>query len=126
MLRGNLTYANADAGLTAIAENNVLITADSPMNMTLNGIFIAQDGAFGRNYYTGCPAAFEPRGTLTITGTTVSNRRTGTRWVNGCGSGDDAGYQVRIDSFDRRLATDPPPFTPITSSDYEFVDWREQ
>lgn len=126
MLPGNITYADEDAGLTVIAENNVLITANSPDDMRLNGIFIAQEGAFGRNFYTGCPSQYEPRDSLTIYGTTVSNRRTGTRWVNGCGSGRDAGYQSRVDAYDRRLATDPPPFTPIISSDYEFVDWREE
>jgi hypothetical protein len=91
--------------------------------MTLNGIFVAQGGAFGRNLYS-CPGTYEPKGTLTILGTTVSNLRTGTRWVNGCSSGD-AGYQTRIDAYDRNLSTDPPPFTPQTSTDYQFVDWRE-
>lgn len=123
-LPDNITYKDITAGLTVIAENDVLITADSPSTMTLNGIFIAQGGAFGRNYY-GCPSSYEPRTTLTLHGTTVSNKRTGTKWVGGCPSGD-AGYQTRIDSYDRTLATDPPPFTPLLSTDYQFVDWRDQ
>jgi hypothetical protein len=44
----------------------------------------------------------------------------------GCGSGSDAGFQTRIDSYDRRIATDPPPFTPVVSTDYQFVDWKEE
>lgn len=125
-LKGNITYGATDGtdGLTLIAEHDILITPDSPSTMTLNGIFVAQGGAFGRNLYS-CSGSYEPKGTLTILGTTVSNKRTGTKWVNGCGSGDDGGYQTRIDAFDRKLATDPPAFTPIVSSDYEFVDWRE-
>jgi hypothetical protein len=127
MLPGNITYTTSDgsAGLTLMAENNILITPDSPNNMNINGIFIAQGGAFGRNLYD-CPSSFEPRGTLTMYGTTVSNKRTGTRWVNGCGSGSDAGYQSRVDTYDRKLSTNPPPFTPYTSSDYTFVDWRQK
>lgn len=135
-LKNNISYATNDGsdGLTLIAERNILITPDSPQNMSVNGIFVAQGGAFGRNLYgtynnsgrrTGCDSRYEPRGTLTILGSTISNKRTGTRWMNGCASGD-AGYQTRIDSFDRTLANDPPPFTPITSTDYKFVDWREQ
>jgi hypothetical protein len=137
MLPGNITYAATDGsdGLTVIAENNVLITPNSPYNMTLNGIFVAQGGAFGRNFYwrnstgpgSGCSTVYEPRGQLTILGTTVSNLRTGTQWIGpNCGSGQGAGYDVRIDAFDRKLSTDPPPFTPQTSSDFEFVEWREQ
>ncbi len=126
MLPGNLTYAATDGtdGLTLIAEKNILITPNAPATLTLNGVFIAQGGAFGRNLYS-CPSSYEPRGTLTILGTTVSNLRTGTQWINGCG-GSDAGYQVRIDAFDRKLSTDPPPFTPNTSTDYQFVDWRQE
>lgn len=132
-LNGNLQYGAYDGtdGLTLIAENDVLVGPNAPTTMTLNGIFIAQAGAFGRNLYlnsgrTDCNASYEPKGTLTILGTTVSNKRTGTKWMNGCGAGSDAGYQNRIDSYDRRIATDPPPFTPNVSTDYQFVDWREE
>lgn len=127
MLPDNITYTSntGASGLTVIAENDILITPDSPSTMTLNGIFIAQGGAFGRNLYD-CPSAFEPRGTLTLHGTTVSNKRTGTKWMNGCGGGSDAGYQTRIDSYDRLLSTSPPPFTPFTGSDFKFVDWRQK
>jgi hypothetical protein len=126
VLLNNIVYSAYDgtAGLTLVAEGNMLISPQSPTNMTLNGIFIAQTGAFGRNLYD-CPSSYEPKSTLTILGTTVSNKRTGTKWINGCG-GSDAGYQTRTDAYDRRLATDPPPFTPYTSTDYVFVDWREK
>jgi hypothetical protein len=128
MLRNNITYTGVGTGLTLIAQNDVLITADSPAVMVLNGIFIAQTGAFGRNYYgNNCSGTYEPRTSLTIHGTTVSYKRTGTRWQNGCNGGSsDAGYQSRVDGFDRALATDPPPFTPVLTTDYQFVDWREQ
>lgn len=124
LLPNNITYANSSAGLTVIAANDILITGDSPTDMTLNGVFVAEGGAFGRNYY-GCPSSYEPRGTLTLHGTTVSNKRTGTKWAGGC-PGGDAGYQTRIDSYDRTLASDPPPFTPSISTDYQFIDWKER
>ncbi len=132
VLHGNITYASTDGsdGLTIIGQHDILIAPDSPTDMTLNGTFIAQSGAFGRNYYYypsgGCNGLYEPRGTLTIFGTTVSNLRTGTAWINGCGNGSNAGYQKRIDAFDRQNSTDPPPFTPTTSTQWQFVDWRQQ
>ncbi|HEX7651375.1 MAG TPA: hypothetical protein VF439_01500 [Candidatus Paceibacterota bacterium] len=129
ILRGNIQYASSDGtdGLTVIAENDVLISADSPQNMTADGLFVAQNGAFGRNLYD-CPSSYEPRGTLTILGSTVSNKRTGTKWIGTglCGSAGTAGYQTRIDAFDRKLSTDPPPFTPNVSTDFELLDWRQQ
>ena len=133
VLRGNITYAstNGTDGLTVIGAKNILIAPDSPQNMTLNGIFVAQSGAFGRNYYRyarngGCDGTYEPRGTLTILGTTVSNLRTGTAWSNGCGSGSNAGYQTRIDAFDRQNVTNSPPFTPVVSTLWQFVDWQQK
>jgi hypothetical protein len=126
VLENNITYGATDGsdGLTVIAQNDVLIAPDAPNTMTVNGVFVAQGGAFGRNFY-GCSSSYEPRGTLTIFGSTVSNKRTGTKWVNACGS-SDAGYQTRIDAFDRKLSTDPPPFTPTISTVYQFVDWRQK
>jgi hypothetical protein len=126
VLHGNITYAANDGsdGLTVIGAQDVLIAPDAPQNLTLNGIFVAQSGAFGRNLYS-CPGSYEPRSTLTIIGTTVSNLRTGTRWVNGC-SNSDGGYQTRIDAFDRQNSTNPPPFTPTTSTQWQFVDWQQK
>src|SRR5262249_49073316 len=67
-LRGNLQYGVADGtdGLTAIAENNVLVAPNAPSDTTLNGIFIAQSGAFGRNLYltssrSDCNSTYEPK-----------------------------------------------------------------
>ncbi len=130
-ITGNITYAKADGsdGLTLISDHDILIAPNAPTDLTLNGIFVAQGGAFGMNLYA-CPGPYEPKGTLTIHGSTISNARTGTQWENGCwswyGGYSNAGYLSRIDSFDRTLANDPPPFTPVLSSDYTFVDWRQE
>lgn len=130
-LPGNITYTNTSgiSGLTVISQNDILITPDSPQNMTLNGVFIAQGGAFGRNLYDCNESPYNIEGTLTIHGTTVSNKRTGTKWTYsgfGCGNNQISGYTTRTDSFDRQLSTNPPPFTPAISTQYEFVDWRQQ
>jgi hypothetical protein len=126
VLKNNVQYSAYDGtkGFTLISAGDILVAPDSPSDMTLNGIFVAQGGAFGRNLYS-CPSSYEPRGTLTILGTTVSNLRTGTKWMNGCG-GSDAGYQTRIDAFDRQNAGNPPPFTPTLSTQWQFVDWQQQ
>ena len=124
-IRNNITYASSGAGLTVIAANNILIAPNVPNTLTLNGVFIAQGGSFGMNAYA-CNSGYATKtGSLTILGTTVSNKRTGTQWTSTCG-GYNKGFQTRVDSYDRNLAGDPPPFTPVVSDDFRFIDWREQ
>lgn len=132
ILNGNLTYANTTSGITAIAQHNVLVGLQTPNVMTINGVFIAQNGRFGRNHYTasgsyGLPSSLDPfvtRSTLNTNGSVVSNGRVGTKWTSG--SVFISGYSQRYDSYDRALAEFPPAFTPTVSDDYEFVKWSDQ
>ena len=126
-VRNNVQYVTGGGtdGLTVLAEHNVLIAPDAPNSMTMHGIFIAQDGAFGMNAYSCGSGNATKTGTLTILGTTVSNKRTGTKWSSSCGA-YNKGYQTRVDSYDNNLAYDPPPFTPTISDDYTFIRWREE
>lgn len=133
----NITYASNDgtSGLTIIAEDSVLIPLNVPSTMTIRGIFVAQSGHFGRNFYaTGSSygqyavpseyASYVLRTQLTTQGTVVSNQRTGTSW--NCSGTICSGFQSRIDAYDQLQATAPPPFTPSSTTDYRFVLWREQ
>jgi hypothetical protein len=134
ILNSNLTYTTNDGsvGLTAIAEQSVRIPLVSPDVMTVRGIFVAQSGYLGRNYYeqggtNGVPSAYNSyvtQSSLTTIGTVVSNLRVGTQWT--CGSTFCSGYSDRTDAYDRLLAFSPPPFTPHASTDYQFMLWREQ
>lgn len=138
ILNSNITYANATSGLLAIGEKDVLVGLVVPDTMTLNGIFVAQNGRFGRNHYCqgecdafhggseGLPGALDPydkRSTLTVNGTIVSNGREGTKWTSGAVY--LSGFNLRNNSYDRRLVSDPPPLTPNVSDTYEFIEWRE-
>jgi len=124
-LKGNITYAsnNGTDGFTLIAAHSVLITADSPYNMTLYGVYIAQSGAWGRNGYY--KAAYSLRGTLTTIGSAVSALQAATTYV-GNGGKIVSGYKSTVDYPDQRLATNPPPFTPVLSPEYQFVSWRQK
>ncbi len=131
ILNGNITYANATSGLLAIGEEDVLAGLTVPDDMTLNGIFIAQNGRFGRNHYTtsgtqdvdSAHDSYVMRDSLTVNGTIVSNGREGTKWTN---SGVYiSGFNTRTNSYDRALVSNPPPLTPEVSDTYEFIEWRE-
>ncbi len=119
VLEGNLEYKDSDGsdGILLFSQSYILIPEYSPQNMRLDGIFVAQEGSFGRSYYSN-----NFRDTLTINGTIVSNDRVGTSW--GCPY-FCSGYAHRINSYDRFLRDAPPPFTPRLSDKFKYIQWRE-
>ncbi len=131
ILNDNITYTHSDgtSGLTLVAENSILIPLLSPNDMEINGIFIAQKGHFGRNHYNTWYTPYSywsyiTRNTLEMHGSVVSNGRVGTSWS--CGGSFCSGYSARENTYDRKLAVDPPPLTPFVSDDYRFIEWREE
>lgn len=129
IIQGNIDYTalNGNDGLTAIAEEDILIPAVSPDDLLVRGIYIAQTGHFGRNYYD-AGVGYNPddayKNSFTMSGTVVSYGRVGTKWD--CGGVYCSGYNTRSSSYDRTQAKDPPPLTPYTSDTYMFIDWREE
>lgn len=132
ILNDDITYTTASSGLLAIAEEDVLVGLVVPDDMELNGIFVAQNGHFGRNYYKTSGSydvlsshnGYVTRDTLTMHGTVVSNGRVGTKWS--CGGSYCSGFQTRYNSYDRDLVDNPPPLAPNTSDDFKFLEWREE
>jgi hypothetical protein len=136
VLNDNITYNDTDSGLLAIAEDDVDVGLEVPNNMTANGIFIAQNGRFGRNHYcencwngwtnVGLPWSLDPfviRNRLTRFGSVVSNGRVGTQWTS---SGlTISGFSNRDTSFDANQVDNPPPLTPETSDVFIFDSWRQ-
>src|SRR3989344_9549602 len=123
-LRNNIVYASNDGsdGLTVIAERNVLIPLVVPDTMEIHGVFVAQSGHYGRDFFTNSTswssqyrvgsayASYVLQNQLTTVGTVVSNGRTGTAWSSG--GSTTSGFQQRFDYYDQLLAFSPPPFTP--------------
>ena len=126
-LQGSIEYASSSQvdGLTIISQNNLLIGLYSPNIMSIKGIFVAQNGFFGRNYYP-C-SKYSPyciRDKLTITGSIVSSGRVGTQWTNQGGQ-VISGYLNRETYVDPNLLYNPPIFTPFLSSEFKIVKWEE-
>lgn len=129
IIQSNINYTALDGtdGLTAIAEYSVLLPLVVPDDLELRGIFVAQNGYFGRNLYPCWYSPYDKRDSLETNGTIVSSGRVGTKWGYsgaGCGSGQWSGYDERENLYDRNLATDPPPLTPFVSDDFRFIEWR--
>lgn len=132
ILNNDITYTNSTAGLLAIAEEDVLVGLVVPDDMELNGIFIAQNGHFGRNHYKTSGTedvlsihdSYVKRDSLTMHGSIVSNGRVGTKWS--CGGAYCSGFDTRYNSYDRDLVDNPPPLTPHVSDTYSFIEWQEE
>jgi hypothetical protein len=120
VLPDNIEYTTLDGsdGLGVISQTNILISPDSPDVMELKGIFVAQQGRFGRNYYL-----FNIKDSLEIYGSIVSNDRVGTSWS--AGSWIVSGYLKRENYIDPKLVYNPPPFIPSVSSDFKILEWEE-
>ncbi len=120
VLPANITYASGGDtdGLAILAEENVLIGPQSPNDMELHAIIVAQKGRFGRNHYTG-----NYRNSLEIYGSIISNGRVGTQWTSG--GVMISGYAQRETYFDQNQVYSPPPFIASMSDDYKIVSWRE-
>ena len=120
ILPASITYSSygGSDGLALIAERNALIAPQSPDNMELHAIIVAQKGRFGRNHY---PDNF--RNTLSIYGSVISNGRVGTKWTSG--GQMVSGYAQRYTYFDQSQVYNPPPFVAHMSSDFKIVSWEE-
>ncbi len=135
IIPGNITYAHNDYtdGLTAIGEHSVLIALNSPDVMTLQGVFVADKGHFGRNRYTtngvhAVPGAYSSditRTSIAIDGTYASPGSVTLKWTDSNGA-FISGYSTETDAHDGLLGENPPPFTPETADDFRLLDWRIQ
>lgn len=125
-LQGNINYVRGSEldGLIVIAQRNNLIGLYSPDIMELRGIFIAQNGFFGRNHYP-CNkySSHCLREKLEIFGSITSNGRVGTQWISG--SQIVSGYLKRESYFDSNLVYNPPPFAPYIEPDFKIIKWEE-
>ncbi|MFH1036754.1 MAG: hypothetical protein V1756_01635 [Patescibacteria group bacterium] len=120
VLTNDINYTTLDGtdGLALIGERNILIGPQSLDKLELRGIFVAQNGRFGRNHY---PNNFRDK--LEIYGSIVSKGRVGTQWV--AGGHIISGYTQRESYFDMNLIYNPPSFVPHVDPDFMIIDWNE-
>ncbi|MFQ5454196.1 MAG: hypothetical protein ACE5D6_08425, partial [Candidatus Zixiibacteriota bacterium] len=124
-LDGSIEYTVKDGsdGLVLMSQNNNLIGLYVPDNMALEGVFLAQTGHFGRNYYSSSYSPYYKRQKLEMYGSVVSNGRVGTKWS--CSGIYCSGFKKRENTYDPGLSFNPPPFLPATTEKFEFKEWEE-
>lgn len=123
ILSDNILYEDSDGsdGLTVVSEGNVLIPRNAPEYMEIDGIFMAQKGAFLMPWFR---SGNRQKEQLTVFGTAVSNGQPVTQW--GCGGGTcTSGFNKQVNIYNPSLVADAPPLTPKVSDEYEFITWEE-
>ena len=120
---GNIGYATTDGttGLTAIAEHAVRFANKVPNDISIRGVFIAQNGFYGRFFYaySSPSTSYNIRNSLILNGSIVSKLRASVWYGN-------SGFQNRYTTYDRLQAFTPAPFTPSARVDYGYVLWHEE
>jgi len=130
-IKGNLDYTTLDGSdsLALIADGNILITRgcqDNESQIILRGVFVAQDGYFGRRGYKKGPASERIRDKLINYGTIVSKIRGEVTYLSGETMDTIfSGFKEWDTYFDAKLARDPPPLLPYVSEELEIISWEE-
>jgi hypothetical protein len=126
IIKNNLTRfrTTGEDGLTVLAEKSVKISALSPSDLTIEGIFVGATGNVARNYYNPNTVATSVRNSMTRVGTIVSYDDGGFWWTS-FGT-TRSGYPTRTTGYDRTQFYNPPPFTPVVYATPRYVRWREE
>ena len=126
IINGNISYGGVTDGtrmLGAVAQGNVLIPySAAPDVLQMDGAYIAQNGRFGRRYYSS--GAYKLRASITRFGMVGSNLTPITAWADS-NSPVHSGYEQSTATYDPNLLYAPPPFFP-TSGEYQFLSWSRK
>lgn len=119
IINNNLTYLAKDGNhsLGLMAEKNVLIPHNSPSNLEINAVILAQNGAAKRYYYPG-----DTKDSLTVYGSIITGGLWTWSWSSGGGS-IVSGYEVTNSTYDVNLTYGPPPGFPV-GSEYNLISWE--
>lgn len=109
---------DGSAVIGLIAQKDVRLAADSPNNIDIHAVMMAQKGKVIRPYYAG-----SIRNTIETYGGVITNQVWTWTWVNGSG-GVTSGYQNTHSDYDPHLIYAPPPHFP-TTGEYEILQWEE-
>lgn len=120
IINNDITYTAKDGNhlLGLIGKEDVLLPHDSPEDLEINAVLLAQNGAAKRYFYSG-----DTKDSLTLYGSVVSHDAWTFNWSSGGGS-IVSGYEVVTINYDPSLLYNPPAGFP-TGSEYHLVKWEE-
>ena len=131
-VNANLKYTNFDGTdvIGLLAQGNINIGMVSATILEIDAALIAKNGRVGRYYYQGASGGqnhcspYDNRNTLTLYGMIITNQRYGFAYT-GTSGGTGLGYAIRHINYDANLLYSPPPYFPLTASQYIILSWKE-
>lgn len=123
-ITNNITYDTYDGSTTfgLISQSNIFFLRDLPTDFQIDGAYMAQGGGILRHgYLNSCGGTSTSiRDSLTVNGALISYDRSFWNY----GSPLESGFTTREINYDADLLYNPPPYFP-TSSNYQFISWKE-
>jgi hypothetical protein len=119
MIQNSIVYSAKDGSdvLGLVAEQNVIVPHDTPNNMEIDAVMLAQNGAAKRYYYFG-----DIKEQLIVYGSVISKGVWTWSWVSGGGS-ITSGYRNTFMNYDDHLTYSPPAGFPVGKT-YEVLSWE--
>lgn len=123
IVNNSLDYTSFDGTdtIALIAQGNALIGYASDNNLTIDAAMIAQNGQFGRYYYSSSCGSSYIRNEVTTLGMISEGS---TEFTIGLNYGS-SGYDNRTYNYDANLLYSPPPSFPLTTDEYSLISWQE-
>lgn len=124
-VNSDLLYTNYDGTDTIglASQGNVNVGLVSSNTLRIDAALIAENGRAGRFYYgSNCrvnSTNYYSRTSLTLNGMIATNKRYGFAYTDG------TGYSSRTLSYDANLLYSPPPYFPVSGSQYQMISWKE-
>ena len=125
-INADLKYTKYDGTdvIGLVAQGNVNIGLVSANAIQIDGALVAENGRVGRFYYgTSCKpnsTNYYVRNSVTLNGMIATNKRYGFAYTDG------TGYTTRTLNYDANLLYSPPPYFPLSGSQYQMISWIEK
>jgi hypothetical protein len=115
----SIVYTAKDGSdvLGLIAQKDVVVTFHAPDNLEIDAAIISQNGGAQFLYYPG-----NLKNSITVFGAVMSFAQWTWTWVNPSGN-PESGYKDTYFNYDANLLYAPPPSFPLSSSNYQLLNW---
>jgi len=118
----NVIYSTKDGSdvLGLIAQRDIIVSYYASTNLEVDAALLSQNGSAQFFYCNG-----NTKDSIAIYGAIMSYGQWTWSWVNGYGT-IISGYRQTSSNYDSNLLYGPPPSFPLSTSDYQLLNWTSE